>query len=145
MRKRRSHIRVPVSSQFEGVVRRLERWRRDRKHHSPIPEVLWSAAVQLAEEYGPSRTARLLRLGYDSLKKRMQVEAGVRAGSSAQGRWPEKISPAFVELAGPVAGPLRECTVELEHPGGARMRFELKGVGAAELSALTGSFWSVAR
>lgn len=143
MRKRRSHIRVAVSSQFEGVVRRLELWRRRRKHHSPIPEVLWSAAVQLAEEYGPSRTARLLRLSYDSLKKRMQAEAAGGAGSSAQSK--QKAPPAFVELVGPVVGSTRECTVELEQPGGAKMRFELKGVGAAELEALTNSFWSVAR
>lgn len=143
MRHRRSPNRIPISSRLRGVVKRLERWRRHRKPHSPIPEVLWSAAVQLAEEYGASRTARLLRLGYDSLKKRMEAEAGGRAESSA--RSAQKVSPTFVELVGPVTGSIRECTVELEQPGGAKMRLELKGVGAGELSALTNSFWSAAR
>ena len=143
MRHRRSRIRVAVSPQIEGVARRLERWRRHRKQHAPIPEVLWSAAVRLAEEYGPSRAARLLRLSYGSLKKRMEIGAASRAGSSAQ--LTQKVTPAFVEFVGPATGLLRECTVELEHPGGDKMRLELKGAGAAELSALASSFWSVAR
>lgn len=139
---RRRHVKVPVSCRFQTVVRRLERWRRQRKHRSPIPEALWAAAVQLAGEYGASQTARLLRLDYYTVKKRLAAEAvASRAGSPAQ-----KVSSAFVELVGPVmSGSTRECTIELEHPCGASMRIELKGVGAPELSALTNSFWSAAR
>lgn len=122
------------------MARRLERWRRYGKPPSPIPEALWTAAVELAQEYGPSRTARLLRLSYGSLKKRLEAESGKQASTP-----PEKVSPAFVEVGGSMAGPWCQCTVELDHPGGAKMRLELKGAGAPELEALVTSFWSAAR
>jgi len=54
--------------QLERVQHRFELWRRTRKRCSPIPEILWGSAVELAREHGLHRTARALRLNYYSLK-----------------------------------------------------------------------------
>src|SRR5271157_3388647 len=60
-------------SQFERVQHRFDLWRKTRKRCSPIPETLWSSAVELAREHGLHRTARTLRLNYYSLKKHFRL------------------------------------------------------------------------
>ena len=47
----------------------------------------------------------------------------------------------FVELPAPVQPGAGECILELEDPGGAKMRVHLKGVEAPDLAALSRSFW----
>jgi len=49
---------------------------------------------------------------------------------------------AFVELLPSVPTPDRECTFELEHPRGTRMKIHLKGVSTADLAALGRALWS---
>ncbi len=63
-------------SQFERVQHRFDLWRKTRKRCSPIPETLWSSAVELAREHGLHRTAQTLRLNYYSLKKRFPLISG---------------------------------------------------------------------
>jgi hypothetical protein len=67
---------IRSGSQFERVQHRFDLWRKTRKRCSPIPETLWSSAVELAREHGLHRTARALRLNYYSLKKRFPVISG---------------------------------------------------------------------
>ena len=62
-----------AGSEFERVQRRFDRWRKTRKRCTPIPDTLWSSAVELAREHGLHRTARTLRLNYYSLKKRLRL------------------------------------------------------------------------
>jgi hypothetical protein len=124
--------------QMESVRQRLERWRRNRKHRSPIPKGLWASAADLACRYGLAKTARALRLDYYSLKERM--EAGKRQGSRKM-----SAQPAFVELIPPPAPAVPECTMELENSSGARMRIHLKGAGMPDLTDLSESFWRMGR
>jgi hypothetical protein len=53
------------------VYRRLERWRKKRKHRERIPETLWTAAGELAREHGVNQVSRVqwlvTREGNDSL------------------------------------------------------------------------------
>src|SRR5207302_10306954 len=63
-------------SQFERVQHRFDLWRKTRERCSPIPETLWSSAVDLAREHDLHRTARALRLNYYSMKKRFRWIAG---------------------------------------------------------------------
>ena len=49
----------------------------------------------------------------------------------------------FLELAPPASGGVPECTLELEDPGGAKMRVHLKGLPVPDLTALSRSFWSI--
>lgn len=135
MRIKKSPIANHVSAPLESVSRRLARWRKTRKHRSPIPEALWCAAARAARKYGLHRTARTLRLDYYSLKKRFDA-AGID-GSVGQ-----ELKPAFVELIPPIAN-FPECTVELEHPRGRKMRICLKGAAAPDLATLSRTFWSI--
>lgn len=124
-----------LPARLERTRRRFERWRRKRKGRSRIPETLWASAVKAADTYGLTRTARELRLDYYALKKR--VEPANSAPPSEEGA-----VATFVELAPPVSGNSGECILELEDPGGAKMRVHLRGVEAPDLTALCRSFWS---
>ena len=120
---------------LEQTRRRITRWREARAHRgAPMPAALWAAAIALARQHGLYTTARALRLDYGSLKKRRDA-----AGA---GRGP---SPAFVEL--PAARPpgLGPCVIDLEAPGGGRMRIEVTGVTVADLVTLTQGAWGRGR
>jgi len=121
---------------LEGMGRRFDRWRRTRKGRSRIPKTLWALAVKAAGKYGLARTARVLRLDYYALKKRIDA-AGSRLASDREG------VTAFVELTPPPPTGSPECILELEDPGGAKMRVHLKGVETPDLTALSRSFWSI--
>jgi hypothetical protein len=69
------------------------------------------------------------------------ARGGVAAGRGEDGT---TTGATFVELAPCLSGGVRECILELEHPGGAKMRVHLKGVEAPDLAALTRSFWGTA-
>jgi len=125
---------LPV--RLEGVRQRFEKWRRTRKVRSPIPETLWASAVKMAGTFGLHRTAKILRVNYYTLKKRVEREA------AAASRTPEEDPvTTFFELTPPVASGSCECTMELEDSGGAKMRIRLNGVEAPDLAALSRSFW----
>jgi len=109
--------------------------------------------VKAAGQYGLAKTARALRLDYYALKKRVEaagsrrVFGGKVASRSISDR--EALSAdgqavaTFLELAPPMSGGVCECILELEDPGGAKMRVHLKGVEAPDLAALSRSFWGV--
>ena len=117
-------------SPFEAVRQRFENWRQIRKPCTPIPEDLWACAVELAQAYGVSRTAQMLRLNYAALKQRLEASAPI--GSAVP-----PAQPAFVELIPTMA----ECTVELERPGEAIIRIALKSARLPDLEALARTFW----
>jgi hypothetical protein len=119
---------------FEAVHRRFECWRSTREHLSPIPEVLWAAAVSVAREHGLNRSARALRLNYYALKERLESAEAQACVAQAQAR--------FVELIAPRVASAGECIVELENARGAKMRIQLKGTDIAELASLSSALWS---
>jgi hypothetical protein len=121
---------------MEHARQQLEHWRRTR-HRSPIPETLWAAAVELAQQHGIYPTARTLRLDYARLKARVKPARCKLVIKSAPRR---PAPPAFVELMAPRPGSCPECRVELEGPRG-RMRIEFKGIATAELVALSRALW----
>jgi hypothetical protein len=99
---------------------------------------LWASAVKLAARYGVHRTAKALRVGYYSLKKRVQQEAAT-AGDMAE----VDAGATFLELAPSVqVGPC-EWTLEFEAADGAKMRLHFKGVEPPDLTALGRGFWQV--
>jgi len=122
-----------ISAELEEVRRRLQVWRRKRKHGSRIPEALWRAAAKLAREHRPGKVAHALGLDYYRLKQRLD-SAKENSASAPEAR------ATFVELLPSVTD--RECTFELDHPGGAKMTIHLKGVSTADLIALGRALWS---
>jgi len=139
---------LDLPAELERTRRRFECWRRTREGRSRIPESLWTSAVKAAGRYGLHRTSRTLRLDYNALKKHVAKEAAARVGrpgaaNASRGVAKEKAVATFVELASPAPASTRECILELEDPGGAKMRVHLKGVEAPDLTALSRSFWGV--
>ena len=117
---------------IDEVRTRFEEWRKNREGKSPIPDELWSAAVQLARKEGVNRTAAELHLDGGKLKRLM-----VRKTT------PGKPAPAFVELLTPRAVSVPECTIELERRHGT-VRLQLKGASASDLAALSRALWEAA-
>ena len=110
---------------------RFRSWRGTRKSGSRIPPALWELAVRLARSHGVSRAATALGLDYYSVQKRAEAAATP----------PRSDRPAFVELTSPVMV-TKQCRFELDNGSGATMRVELVGYDAADVEALSRSFWN---
>ena len=113
-------------ARLEAARRRFDQWRRTRNGQWRIPERLWTSAVKLAGVYGLCRTARTLGLDSNALKRRVQA-------LDAAGPCEPQAATAFVELLPAERRFLPECTVELEHPHGAKMRICLTGHQSLEI------------
>ena len=92
-------------------------------------------AVELAREYGLSRTATTLKLGYYDLKKRVVERAALTQSGPLS-----TAADSFVELNPAALALPCQCTIEFEKPCGSRLRIELKG-SMPDLEALGRSFW----
>lgn len=122
-----------LPARLAAARRRFDDWRATRRRPCPIPPGLWKAAVRCAAKHGVYRTVRALGLDYNSLKRRVEAAAGAPpVPSSPQG---------FVELVRPASprGP-GECTLEVERPGGAKLRVELRGAVLPDLADLARRF-----
>ena len=110
---------------------RFQAWRGERKLGERIPRPLWDLAVRLAKVHGVSRTATALGLDYYGLQRRTGTVAAPAPSSN----------PAFVEVQAPiVAG--KECRLEFDNGAGATLRVQLVGYDAADVEALSRSFWN---
>ena len=110
---------------------RFQAWRGQRKVGERIPQPLWALAVRLAKVHGVSRTVAALGLDYFSLQKRAEAAATP----------PQSNAPTFVELTSPIMA-AKQCRLELDNGSGATMRVELVGYDAADVEALSRSFWN---
>ena len=129
--------RRDLPARLEGLRRRFEDWRRTRKVRTRIPDPLWASAVKLAARYGVHRTAKVLRVDYYALKKRVEGAPAVTASNRPAGA----TGATFVELSAPAWPESGECMLELEDASGAKLRVHLKGFEAPDLAALSRSFW----
>ena len=109
---------------------RFRAWRTQRKAGVRIPQPLWAMAIRLVKTHGVSRTSAALGLDYYSLKKRAETTAPPRSSG-----------PAFLELTPPVLV-AKQCQLELDNGSGATMRVQLVGYDAADVEALSRSFWN---
>jgi hypothetical protein len=109
---------------------RFQAWRAQRQAGGRIPQALWAMAARLAKTYGISRTAAALGLDYYRLKERTEAAIGD----------PQSSGPTFVEWTSPVLVG-KECRFELDNGAGATMRVQLVGYDAADVEALSRSFW----
>lgn len=104
-------------------------WWGQRKLGERIPRPLWALAIRLAKLRGASRTATALGLDYYSLQRRIGTTAAQAQSSN----------PAFVELPSPILVG-KECRLEFDN--GAIMCVHLVGYDAADVEALSRSFWN---
>lgn len=131
----RKRHELPVD--LARAAARFAQWRQGRVFGERIPEPLWDLAVGLVLQYGVSRTAAALRVGYYSLKKR-SAEKRPSPNLDGEDRAP---SAAFVEWAPPSLGSASECVIELEKRSGDKLRVHFKGQGLPDLAALGRGFW----
>lgn len=122
-----------VPNGMEQTRQRLERWRQTRTAGKPMPKELWAAAVKDARRHGVYPTARALGLEYNKLKRLTQSTGQPQRGLPV---------PTFVELiAAPPAGG-SECRIEMEGPGGGRMKIALPMATAELVVSLCRVVWS---
>lgn len=120
------------TTDLNRLQRQLSGWRREQSGRTRLPEALWHAATDLARTQSPSRVARVLRLDYYKLRKRL-------AGTPSLLATP----PVFVELkvASMFGSGPGESAVEMSDGTGARMALRVRH-DVATLVALAESFWS---
>src|SRR5216683_854144 len=113
------HNKAAIPDDLLQLSQRFQEWRSSQPARSRLPESMWAAAAEMAQQHGVHRTTKVLRLDYTRLKKRLPAPLGLGAARSA---------PAdFLELLEPSASPMTECVVEVESNRG-RMRVAMKGV-----------------
>jgi hypothetical protein len=126
--------RDPLPPRLATLCERFEDWRSTRTGADRIPETLWKAAVACAARFGPCLTARVLRLDYNSLKRRI----------AGQGASREVASASFVEILPPGGIPASECVLEVESRQGAKLRIHLRRATVPDIALLARSFASEA-
>ena len=141
MESKKAAAPAVVPAGIRELSRQIEQWRNTRPHRMPMPESLWTLAAKLAARYGVAQVSRFLRLDYYSLKERVQPEErhAVRVSESGTS------GPTFIELPSLTAPAVSECSIELEHPRGQRMRIHVKGADLPDLAGLTRTFWDMKR
>jgi hypothetical protein len=111
----------------------IDLWRKSRISLGHVPAPIWEAAADLARGVGINPVAAPLGLNYYRLKRRaLGIQPSTKPTSKAIEFMELQVSPAAQAL---------ECSMELIHPQGTRMRLRLVGAGAAELVSLVKSFW----
>lgn len=118
--------RLTVPAELARGRDRFESWRQTCPAGTRIPSRLWSLAVALAETHGVSRTASVLKLDHNALKRRMTAKAPESRTSL----------PEFIELPPSLHIPLKECLVELEDGSDVRIRIHMKGFDRSDLETL---------
>ena len=131
--------RRPSRDLLSDVRRQFERWRRSRKRGTRIPEKLWRAAAEAAQEHGVSKAAHVLRLDYYALKERVKSVAEKRPAVAP----PSEVKFLEIPLGASSGRPV--CVLEFEDGQGARLRVELQGAALAELETVARSLWNLAR
>lgn len=136
-----------IPPNMQKVRNRLERWRSAHTGRLPIPQRLWTAAVELAREHGVFHTAKALRLEYGKLKQMLESTGAVNRSKARKmavvksRRARSDAPPAFMELlASPTAAAVSEGLIELEGRRG-KMRIQWKGTTAPDLGGLGRAFW----
>lgn len=128
--KRRRKAR-PTGSLAE-LTRQVEQWRATRTKRGRMPEELWAAATVLAGTQGCYRISRALRLSYETLKRRVEA-------TTANGREQGALLDGFVEVRGAEVGvglSGNGPTVEVHHPGGAKVVVRLPPGAGVDLATL---------
>jgi hypothetical protein len=97
-----------------------------------MPEPLWAEAVRLAHRHGVSETARVLGVGYDGLKRRVNRPAmSTRPG------------PTFVELPLASSSPsVVPWVLEFRGPDGRVLRVQVPPMPVADLVVLGRAVWN---
>jgi len=120
-----------TAAKLGQLRRRIERWRWQRAKRSPMPAELWTAATEL----GVYRVARELRVGYGSLKDRLDA-GGQRGGRGARG---------FVEIDGTALLAAPPPSVEVSDASGLKVAIRLGAGQTVDWAAVVAAFRTAGR
>lgn len=117
---------APVPTPLSLARRQLEQWRHKQSGRKRLPRELWAQAVVLAREHGINKTARVLGLKYESLKKHLEAALPGISGPAE-----------FIELVPrDMMPPSLEGMIEWEEGNGGKMRMHVQGASLADLASL---------
>lgn len=119
---------MPIPEPIAQLQRQLEEFRSTQPARTKLPDSLWSAAVELARQYGVYAVAHPLRLDYTKLKQRLGEFHGPRR--------PKATQPAFVELVARHPASPEECIIEFEFGRGGKMRIQWKAAAPPDWAGL---------
>jgi|TARA_Y100000031_G_C8219623_1_gene385205 hypothetical protein len=129
MKQRRQ---VAERENLEAVRQRFEKWRRERKRGTKIPQRLWQAAVGLSDRHSVGEIATVLGLHYGRLKKRVSAFNGESEPQAVAGM-------EFVSVG---AMPMEQTNVvELEDGSGKRLKVHLMGAGTGTVIEVAKALW----
>jgi hypothetical protein len=138
------HKRIPFPKEAGPLKQQVQAWRKSRSGPEPMPEALWSEAVQLARQFGVCLIARAVGIDYSGLRNKVRKAMELPVVEK---------QPAFIELAlcpeetdGPVdcqGGPVRSgvgSMIEISRPDGIRMRIHLEAGRGNETAEIVAAF-----
>ena len=117
-----------AAADLTATAAAFARWRDTTPVGARIPEALWSRAVELAGTHGVARVARVLRLDYVRLKRRLTGQS-------------EAAAPAFVEMTLDLPPTGSGCILALSDARGRALRIEWTRPLAGEVAAVARSLW----
>ncbi len=119
---------------LERVRERISRWRAERGGPGiPLPDEIWSDAVETARVHGVKAVAQALRVDRDRLAARL-----ARSDGTAQ---VDNAPAAFVEVnASSLCTP--KTIIRLEGGDGDRLELELGDGACLDIVALARGFWN---
>lgn len=120
-----------TESALDAVQQLFEEWRRNKKGRERIPRALWEAAASLSGKHSTHQISKLLHLNHTDVKDHIRE---YRGNSCIQ----KPNEPAFVEVGLITQPSASECTIELERPGGAKMKINFKG--SPDIAVLSKAF-----
>ena len=126
-----------ADTSIDEVRARFEEWRTGRPRKARIPDELWALAIETARREGVNRAAQELHLDGGKLKRLLVTADSV--GSQRQSR------PRFVELVAPASARPEECFIEVESPGGSKMRIQWKTAAPPDWASLLRAWRDVER
>jgi hypothetical protein len=117
------------NARLDQVREQFEQWRQSREKRGSIPDTLWEAAASLHPQYSLHQISKALRLNHTKFRQRVLGHKDEPCGA-----------PVFIDV-GLSQSSISECTVEIAHPNGAKIRMQLKGPNGLELINHARQFW----
>jgi len=126
-------ITKPLQLTLEDVGEKFRVWRETRKGRNPIPGELWDTAVGLTKIHSINRVSRELRLNYTALKNHVHDKLP---------KLPARDLPkAFIELGSFKPILASHCVVEIEKPGGVKVKISFSGNTGIDPLTFSKAFW----
>jgi hypothetical protein len=116
------------------VKEQFKTWRKTRESLRPIPEQLWSAAVDLTAHHSISQISKELVVDYSALKRRVHLKKKDTAALTSP--------PDFIELNLEPPAAVSECMVEMQERQGSKLRMHFRGQTDVDLLELAKLFWT---